>query len=314
VSGLKLEGVNASVPLPLTDDFRPDYAEFRRYLDWLRRQGVGAITVNADTGEGAHLDRDELLAVVECAREAVGDELGVVSGLVASHTAQAVGLARDLAEAGADALLVFSPPAFTGDPLPEELVLGYFAALGEVGLPLVAFNLTPRLGGTVLSPSTLGRLADEGLIAALKEASFDPPAYIASRDAVRSAGGGVALLTGCDNFIFESLLLGADGCLLGFASLAAAETVRLVELVAARRLDEAEGFDRRCIAPLAAAMFAPPMRDSRARIKYGLRLLGVMDGGVVRPPLLGLGAEQERAMRDAMETSGLLAGHEAVPS
>jgi 4-hydroxy-tetrahydrodipicolinate synthase len=314
VTGLKLDGVNASVPLPLTGDFQPDYDEFRRYLDWLRRQGVGAITVNADTGEGAHLNRNERLAVVECAREAVGDELDVVSGLVGSHTTQAVGLARDLAHAGADSLLVFSPPAFTGDPLPEELVLGYFAALAEVGLPLVAFNLTPKLGGTVLSPSTLARLADEGLIAALKEASFDPMAYIASRDAVRSAGNRVAFLTGCDNFIFESLLLGADGCLLGFASLAAAETVRLVELVAARRLDEAEAFDRRCITPLAAAMFAPPMRDSRARIKYGLRLLDVMDGGFVRPPLLGLGAEQERAMREAMETAGLLAGHGAVRS
>jgi 4-hydroxy-tetrahydrodipicolinate synthase len=314
VTGLALDGVNASVPLPLTDDFQPDYAQFRRYLDWLRRQGVAAITVNADTGEGAHLDRDERLAVVESARDTVGDELGIVSGLVASHTAQAVGLARELADAGADGLLVFSPPAFTGDPLPEELVVGYFAALAEVGLPLVAFNLTPRLGGTVLSPSTLGRLADEGLIAALKEASFDSPAYIASRDALRSADGSVAFLTGSDNFIYESLLLGADGCLLGFASLAAAETVRLAELVAARRFDEAETFDRHCIAPLAAAMFAPPMRDSRARIKYGLRLLGVIGSDGVRPPLLGLGAEGARAMREAMETSGLLAAHGAISS
>jgi 4-hydroxy-tetrahydrodipicolinate synthase len=248
--------------------------------------------------------------VVESAREAVGDELGVVSGLIASHTGQAVELARELKQAGADGLLVFSPPAFTGDPLPEELVMRYFAALAEVGLPLVAFNLTPKLGGTVLSPSTLRRLADQELIAAVKEASFDPVAYISSRDAVRSASRPVAFLTGCDNFIYESLLLGADGCLLGFSSLAAAQTVHLVELVAAGQVDEAEAFDRGCTAPLAAAMFSPPLRDSRARIKYGLKLLGLIESASVRPPLLPLDAQQEHAMKAAMEASGLYISQE----
>ena len=308
MSPLSFAGVNASVPLPFTEDGAPDFEGFERYLAWLEGQGVAAITVNGDTGEGAHLDREERLAVVRAARRAVGDRLGVVSGLIAAHTDQAVALAHELGEAGADGLLVFSPPAFTGDPLPDELVVAYFDALGEVGLPLVAFNLSPRLGGRVLSPSALRRLSDGGLIAALKEASFDAVAYIASRDAVRSSTRPVAFLSGCDNFIYESLVLGADGCLLGFSSLAAAETVRLLDLVKQREFDAAEGLNRECIAPLASAMFASPMRDSRARIKHGLSLLGLTDTTDVRPPLRPLGPEGRKAMEEAMQRAGMLAG------
>jgi 4-hydroxy-tetrahydrodipicolinate synthase len=300
-------GVNASVPLPLADDGRPDLDAFRRYLAWLEPQGIVGVTVNADTGEGAQLDRDERLAVVEAARATLAADVAVVSGLIATHTAQAVSLARDLKGAGADALLVFSPPAFVGTPLPEELVLGYFGAVAEAGAPLVAFNLTRDLGGTVLSPATLRRLADEGFIAALKEASFDPIAYIASRDAIRSSSREVAFLTGCDNFIFESLVLGADGCLLGFCALAAEQTRELMGLVAAGRVDEAEELNRRAIAPLATAMFAPAMRDSRVRIKEGLRLLGVLERTDVRPPLLPLAEADGRAMAAAMTSAGMLA-------
>jgi 4-hydroxy-tetrahydrodipicolinate synthase len=53
-------------------------------------------------------------------------------------------------------------------------------------------------------------------------------------------------------------------------------------------------------------MFAPPMRDSRARIKYGLSLLGVMNEIAVRPPLRELDDGGRDAMRAAIARAGLL--------
>jgi 4-hydroxy-tetrahydrodipicolinate synthase len=303
-------GVNASVPIPFADG-SPDYEAFGEYLEWLASQGVSGITVNADTSEGAHLEWRERIALVRTARTALDETIPVVSGLVASHTAQAVELGTELRGAGADGLLVFSPPAFIGDPLPDELVLDYFEAVAAVGLPLVAFSLTPRLGGTVLSPSALRRLGAAGLIAAVKEASFDPVVYLTSRDAVRSIERPIAFLTGCDNFIYESIVLGADGCLLGFSSLAAAQTVRLLELVNEGRLGDAESLNQECIAPLAQAIFAPPMRDSRARIKYGLSLLGLMDSTTVRRPLLELDENERAKLRVTLDNAGLTTVSEA---
>lgn len=299
-------GVNASMALPMTARFEPDLEALRRYARWLAEQGVIAVTVNADTGEGAHLTLAERVAVVETVKDELGDSVAVVSGLIAAYTEQAVEIAGALRDAGADGLLMFGIPAFNGRPLPPELVVRYFAAVGEVGLPLIGFNLTPSLGGVVLEPDALARLTEVAQLAAFKEASFDAAAYVASRDALRAAAPDVAFLSGCDNFMHESFVLGADGALLGYAGLAAALTRAVFEADRDGRFAEAQQLNRERMQPLAEVLFGAPVRNSRARIKEGLKLLGVIDEVAVRPPLLGLDDAERAALRTAMEKAGLL--------
>jgi 4-hydroxy-tetrahydrodipicolinate synthase len=302
----KYAGVNASMALPMTADFRPDLPALRRYARWLAEQGVIAVSVNADTGEGAHLSLPERVAVVEAVKDELGDEVSVVSGLIAAYTEQAVEIAAALRDAGADGLLMFGIPAFNGRPLPAELVYRYFGAVGEVGLPLIAFNLTPSLGGVVFEPEVITRLAGLARLEAVKEASFDPVAYLRSRDAVRGAAADVAFLSGCDNFMHESFVLGADGALLGYAGLAAALTREVFEAVRDDRFDEAEALNHERMQPLAEVIFGEPIRNSRARIKEGLRMLGVIEETAVRPPLLPLSDPERAALRRAMGEAGLL--------
>jgi 4-hydroxy-tetrahydrodipicolinate synthase len=299
-------GVNASLALPMTSDFKPDLTAMRRYARWIADQGVIGVTINADTGEGAHLTLAERVAVVEAVKDEVGEEVDVISGLIAAYTDQAVEIATALRGAGADGLLMFAIPSFAGAPLPPEMIHRYYAAVGEVGLPLIAFNLTPSLGGVVLEPEAIARLSDVAPLAALKEASFDAVSYVRTRDALRAAAPDVAFLSGCDNFIYESFELGADGALLGYAGLAPALTSEVFEAVRDGNHEEARRLGRERMQPLAEAMFAAPMRNSRARIKYGLMLLGLIDEVAVRPPLLGLDESERVAMRHAMELAGLL--------
>ena len=302
----RFAGVNASLALPMTLDFEPDLAAMRRYARWIADQGAIAVTVNADTGEGAHLTLAERVAVVEAVKEEVGEEVDVVSGLIATYTDQATDIAAELREAGADGLLVFSIPSFAGAPLPPGMVHRYYAAIGEIGLPLIAFNLTPSLGGVVLEPEAISRLVEVAPLAALKEASFDAVSYVRTRDSLRAAAPDVAFLSGCDNFIYESFELGADGALLGYAGLAPALTREVLEAVRDGRHEEARRLGRERMQPLAEAIFAAPMRNSRARIKYGLQLLGLIDEVAVRPPLLDLVEGERVAMREAMVRAGIL--------
>lgn len=299
-------GVNASMALPMTADFRPDLDALRRYARWLADQGVIAVSVNADTGEGAHLTLAERVAVVETVKDELGDGAMVVSGLIAAYTEQAVELATALRAAGADGLLMFGIPAFNGRPLPPELVFRYFDAVGAVGLPLIGFNLTPSLGGVVFEPDVIARIAEVAPLHALKEASFDASAYVASRDALRAAAPDVAFLSGCDNFMHESFVLGADGALLGYAGLAAELTRHVFEADRDGRYAEAERLNRERMQPLAEVLFGAPVRNSRARIKEGLRMLGVIEEVAVRPPLLGLDDAERAALRAAMERACLL--------
>ncbi|VXB09041.1 dihydrodipicolinate synthase family protein [Aeromicrobium sp. 9AM] len=302
----RFAGVNASMALPMTANFSPDYSALRRYASWLKGQGIIGVTVNADTGEGAHLTVDERLKVVAAVREEVGHDFHVASGLIAAQTEQAVELARQLKDAGADSLLVFSIPAFSGTPLPPALVYDYFQRLSDAGVDLIGFNLTPSLGGVVFAPEVIDRLASVPNLVGLKEASFDAADYVRSRDALRGATSGVAFLSGCDNFMYESFVLGANGALLGYAGLAASLTVEVFSAVQGQDFQRAETLNRERMQPLAEVLFGQPVRNSRARIKHGLKLLGVIDETAVRPPLLPLDDTEKQALDNAMKVAGLL--------
>jgi 4-hydroxy-tetrahydrodipicolinate synthase len=82
-------------------------------------------------------------------------------------------------------------------------------------------------------------------------------------------------------------------------------TAELLDLVRARRFDEADRLAAERVQPLADVLFAAPMRNSRARIKEGLRLLGVLDDVTVRPPLPALSDPERLAVAEAMRKAGL---------
>ena len=84
-------------------------------------------------------------------------------------------------------------------------------------------------------PETLHRLCLVAEVAAIKEASFDAKLFVETRDAVKAARPECVFLTGNDNFIYESFLLGAEGALIGFGAVATRQQVELIELALAGR-------------------------------------------------------------------------------
>ncbi|MGE5459776.1 MAG: dihydrodipicolinate synthase family protein [Solirubrobacterales bacterium] len=282
-----------------------DETSLRRYVRWLTDQGITGLAVNVDTGEGPHLFAEERVRVIEVVAEEVGDRTLIVAGLAGSFTAQAAPLASDAASAGARALLVFPIPVYQGEPLDPEIPARYHRAVHEAsGLPLIAFQLQPALGGVNFSAEVLERLMTVEGVVAIKEASFDAKRFVDTVRAVRAAAPEAVILNGNDNFLLEAYLLGADGALLGFGTLAAAEQVEMLEAVRAgdhARAQELAGI----LQPLCDAIFAAPVRDYRARIKHALTTLGVIDHPSVRPPLLPLAAEEARAVERALEEAGL---------
>jgi 4-hydroxy-tetrahydrodipicolinate synthase len=271
-----------------------DEAAYRRYLQWLLPQGPVALAINADTGEGPHLWPDERERVLRVAVEEAGD-VPVVAGLAASFTAQAVEEAKRAEQAGAASLLVFPIPAYQGTPLDPALPVAYHEAVAEgCGLPLIAFQLQPALGGVIFSEETLGRIAAIDSVVAMKEASFDARLYLATRRMVERLPRRIDLLTGNDNFIYESFVLGAEGALIGFGTLATDLQVQMYELACQAKWAEAHAIWER-ILPLEEAVYAQPVRNYRARTKVALKELGVIESTVMRPPLMPVdGADADR--------------------
>ena len=282
-----------------------DEAAYRRYLEWLLPQGPVALAINADTGEGPHLWPEERDRVLRVAVDVAGD-VPIVAGLSAQFTAQAVEEAKRAEQAGALALLVFPIPAYQGTPLDPAIPVAYHEAIATgCGLPLIAFQLQPALGGVIFSEDTLRRIAAIDSVVALKEASFDARLYLQTRRMIDRLERPIDLLTGDDNFIFESFVMGAEGALIGFGTLATDLQVEMVRLVREDRWAEARAiWDR--ILPLEEVVYGPPVRDYRARTKTALRELGVIECTVMRPPLQPVDESTTATIRAALATAGLL--------
>jgi 4-hydroxy-tetrahydrodipicolinate synthase len=302
---LDLHGIIPACIVTFDEDGRFDEAAYRRYLQWLLPQGPVAVAVNADTGEGPHLWPDERERVLRVAVEEAGD-VPVVAGLSAQFTAQAVDEANRAKDAGASALLVFPIPAYQGTPLDPAIPVAYHEAIARgCGLPMVAFQLQPALGGVIFSEETLARIAAIDAVIALKEASFDARLYLQTRRMVERLTRPIDLLTGDDNFIFESFVMGAEGALIGFGTLATNLQVEMVRLTREERWAEARAIWEQ-ILPLEEVVYGQPVRDYRARTKIALQELGVIGSTVMRPPLQPVADDVRGAIRDALAVAGLL--------
>ena len=95
---------------------------------------------------------------------------------------------------------------------------------------MIAFQLQPALGGVIFSEETLRQIAAIDNVVALKEATFDARLYLLTRRMIERLDRPIDLLTGDDNFIFESFVMGAEGALIGFGTLATDLQVQMVEL------------------------------------------------------------------------------------
>ena len=303
---IDVRGIIPAIVTPMTNDGALDLPALRRYAGWLAEQGPVALAVNVDTGEGPHLTPDEKRQTLETVAEAVAGTCKVVGGVAGPSTAQGVANARAAREAGADALLVFPISAFLGQPLNPEVPYRYHAAIAEaVDLPLILFQLQPALGGVLFTTEILHRLITIPSVTAIKEASFDAMRFLQVKASLASASRKITFLTGSDNFICESFILGAEGALLGFSTLGTREQVRMLDAVRRGDIAEARKLGD-CLQPLADVIFAPPVTDYRSRTKEALKMLGILENTTVRAPLLPVSAAERETIQRALQSAGLL--------
>jgi 4-hydroxy-tetrahydrodipicolinate synthase len=302
---LKLEGIIPAVVTPMKGDFSVDFAQLKNYANWIKSfDGLGGVAVNMDTGEGIHLSRDEKIKILEHWVEIIDHKFPVICGLTTRYTREAVEEAKLIAKVGADAIVVFPIPAYAGNPLPPDIPYQYHKAISEaVDLPLILFQLQPSLSGVIYDEATLLKLASIKNVIAIKEASADALKFVQTLTALRNFDKKISVLTGNDDFILESFILGADGALIGFGTIAIGEQIEMFNCVREKNYEKAFDIYSK-IKPLEEVIFAPPVRDYRARVKEALRMIGVLKTSYVRPPLLPVSKMDKEKIKKALKNLG----------
>lgn len=305
---LNLEGIIPAVIVPMRRDYSIDFDAFRHYLQWIVSQGPVGLAVNVDTGEGPYLTPDERIQVIQAAREVAAGKCYIVAGVGGPGTLTATANAQAARDAGADALLVFPTPAFLNDPLDLKIAYEYHRAIAEAsGLPLIVFQLGPVFGGVNYAPEALAKVLTLPQVIGLKDASFDAQRFSLTRDLVRQADHPITLLSGNDNFLLESFLLGATGGLLGYGAVGVGLLVKMLNAVAKQDFANAAAMRAR-VQGFCDYIYGRPLGDYRARCKVSLVHMGLLtpEQTYVRPPFLSLWDAEKESARQAVEEAGLL--------
>jgi 4-hydroxy-tetrahydrodipicolinate synthase len=113
------------------------------------------------------------------------------------------------------------------------------------------------------------------------------------------------VLTGSDTFIYEAMLMGCDGALIGFAGTAVRELVAMNDKV---QNGDAQGAREiwQQLGPIAKFCWRPPIRDFRPRMKELLVLQGLFDHAAVRRPQLGLDEAERAHIKDLARAAQLI--------
>jgi len=292
----RLHRLIPAIVTPFRTDLRLDERVFTRYVEKVVSSGISAIAVNTDAGEGQFLLQEERERVLSLVKKTVSGRIPVVCGLGGVNTMQVLEHARRFQDLGTDFFLVFPQPAFRGATGKDRAIISYHESLVRIGVPLIIFHLQEALGGVFYPAETIAELAQMDGVVAIKEATFDALIYRNAVDLLSSAKRRISILTGNDNFIIESFLLGADGALIGFGSIFTDIQAKAINLARKQRYREAFALFTR-IDEICRFCFKPPVRDYRARIKEVLVAQGVFQNALVRAPLLPVVASERRQIR-----------------
>ena len=300
---LDLDGLIPATVLPMHADGSIDEPGLRSYIRWVAARARSHWRSTSTPARDRTSTHDEKVRILEVVREAT--DLPIMAGLAGPSTDAAVRQARDFRAAGADALLVFPIPAYLSAPLdprgPGRVPRGH-----RRGRP--AADPVPAPAGArrrELRDRDAPAMAAVDGVVAIKEASFDARRFVDTARLLESLPRPITLLTGNDNFILESFLLGATGALIGFGAVMTREQVDMIAAWQDGRIDEAMALGRR-VQRLADVVFAAPVGDYRVRLKECLRILGVLDAAHVRRPLLPISDQERASLADVLKEVGLL--------
>jgi len=300
-------GVIAAPLLPMHDDGAIDWPTLERYIDWIAGQRPAAIAMNMDASEVIALEDDEQARVIEVCRVVIAARVPLLSGVMGGSTRAAARKAVRLRDAGAEGFAVFPPfPTFSGAPVPEAMIVRYHRAIADAaGAPIICFQF-PKGWGPDYTPQILAAIAEIPQLVAIKESSFDIGQTLQTIDAARRLPRPIGVLTGSDTFIFEAMVMGCDGALIGFAGTATAELVAMNDSVQRGDLAEGRAIWQR-LGPIARACWRLPIRDFRPRMKEVLRLQGHFPSAACREPQLGIAPAERDELARLCRQQGLVA-------
>jgi 4-hydroxy-tetrahydrodipicolinate synthase len=297
-------GCGTALVTPFTRDGALDDAAIARLAKRQIDAGIHFLVPCGTTGESPTLSEDERVRVVELVVEQAAGRVPVLAGAGGYDTREVIQSAQRMKGAGASGILSVTP--YYNKPTPEGLFQHYSAIAGEVGLPVVLYNVPGRTGCNI-DVATLVRLSTIAGIVGVKEASGNISQIV---EVCAAVPDGFLVLSGDDALTLPVMAVGGHGVISVASNEVPGEMSRLVEhaesndFAAARRI-------HRALLPLMTVNF---IESNPIPVKSAMAALGLMEE-VYRLPIVPPREASRAKIRQVLaglKTDSALAGTSSV--
>ena len=200
---------------PLRDRDTLDVAGLERLVEHILAGGVHGLFILGTTGEAPSLSYRLRRELIERVCRQVRERVPVLVGITDTAFVESLNLARQAANAGAQAV-VLAPPYYFPSGQPE--LFEYVQHLtDELPLPLFLYNM-PLMTKVVFEPQTIRRLLDNPRICGVKDSSGDL-AYFDQLLALARERPDWTVLIGPEHLLADAVRRGGQGGVNGGANL-----------------------------------------------------------------------------------------------
>jgi 4-hydroxy-tetrahydrodipicolinate synthase len=288
-------GVGTALVTPFTRDGALDEVGVRRLAARQVAAGVHYLVPCGTTGESPTLSEAERLRVVELVVEEAGGRVPVLAGAGGYDTRDVIRSAQGMKALGISGILSVTP--YYNKPTQEGLFQHYKAIAGEVGLPIIVYNVPGRTGCNV-DLATLLRLAGVPDIAGVKEASGNVAQMC---EICRAVPESFVVLSGDDVLTLPLMAVGGHGIISVLGNEAPAEMARMVELAESGDFTAARRIHHQLM-PLMSANF---VESNPIPVKAAMAEMGLLEE-VYRLPLVPPSDAARRRITEALAASALM--------
>jgi 4-hydroxy-tetrahydrodipicolinate synthase len=290
-----ISGSLVALVTPMHANGDVDWESLSRLVEWHVTEGTHAIVAVGTTGESPTLDVDEHIRVISEVIKTAAGRIPVIAGTGANSTKEAIELTTAAKNVGADACLLVTP--YYNKPTQEGLYRHFMTLADAVAIPQILYNVPGRTGCDIKN-ETVFRLVDHPNIVGIKDATGD---LARGRELIAGCGDRMAVYSGDDETACDLILMGAKGDISVTANVAPKAMSQMCAAALAGRADEAQVINQRLM-PLHKHLF---IESNPIPVKWALHAMGRMDLGI-RLPLTVLSDGAQKAVREAMESAGVL--------
>ncbi len=234
----KWTGVFPAVTTKMTREGQVDLRATQSSIDRLIKNGVSGVIVMPMLGENASLNAAERESVIRAAADVTAGRVPLLSGLAEITRDGARANARAYHSFGAQGLMVFPSLGYKTDP--HETASWYKDIAAASPLPIMIYN-NPIAYGVDCTAEVLQELVSVPEIICIKEETGDIRRVT---DTYIEFGDRFSVFCGVDDLIVESSALGVTGWVSGMTNAWPAECVKIFNLCAQNRYEEARALYR----------------------------------------------------------------------